>query len=34
MQNLAFTEVSGGPHCNSNVNSRNKKYAAKLIYTG
>ena len=32
MQNLAFSEVSGGPYCISNVNSRTEAYAANLIF--
>ena len=32
MQNLAFSEVSGGPYCNSNVNTGTETYAANLIF--
>ena len=32
MQNLVFSEVSGHPCCNSNVNSGNETYAANLIF--
>ena len=32
MQNIAFSEVSGGPYCNSNINSETETYAANLIF--
>ena len=33
MQNLAFSEVSRDPYCNSNANSGTKAYVANLIFT-
>ena len=34
-QNLAFSEVSGGPkYCNINGNSGTKTYTANLIFMG
>ena len=32
MQNLAFSEVSSDPYCNSNANSGTKAYVANLIF--
>ena len=32
MQNLAFSEVSSKPYCDSNVNSGTKTYAVNLIF--
>ena len=32
MQNHAFSEVSGCPHGNSNVNNGTETYAANLIF--
>ena len=32
MQNLAFSEVSDGPYCNSNANSGTETYAATLVF--
>ena len=32
MPNLAFSEVSGGLYCNSNVNSRTETYVANLKF--
>ena len=32
MQNLAFSEVSRDPYCNSNANSGTKAYVANLIF--
>ena len=33
MQNLAFSQVSDDPYCNSNVNSGTKPYAANLMFS-
>ena len=32
MENLAFSEVLGGPYCNSDVNSGTETSVAKLIF--
>ena len=32
MQNLAFSEVSDSPYCNSNVKSGTESYAADLMF--
>ena len=32
MQNLAFSQMSGDPYCNKNVNSGSETYAANLIF--